>query len=391
MSELMNARETGRDFRWQLLTTVSAAALLAVVYGSNKAKADDQDADRPTVWIELGGGMERVSGQGDNFPVGFLAANKSSSVLHPTSPLQAQNPPPFSFAEEGKISFQPEDSNWVFSASVNYGRSNNSKEVDNQTNKLIYVGYRSGHPTPTQNPRGIDKFADTLTHHRASHAILDFSVGKEVGLGMFGGNSSSVLSLGVRFAQFASKMSFEVRARPSIQMKYFVVPSSIPSLHGTFHFPYFHTYHGVGQASRSFHGVGPSLSWNGSTPFLGNQQDGEATVDWGANAALLFGRQKAKVQHQASAHYVTWQFPFNGHYFTGYPAVPRGHDSTRSVTVPNLGGSLGLSFRYSNAKLSLGYRADLFFGAVDGGIDTRKSETLGFYGPFASISIGIGG
>lgn len=44
-----------------------------------------------------------------------------------------------------------------------------------------------------------------------------------------------------------------------------------------------------------------------------------------------------------------------------------------------------------NFKLSLGYRADFFFGAIDGGIDARKSETVGFYGPFASIGIGLGG
>ncbi len=40
-------------------------------------------------------------------------------------------------------------------------------------------------------------------------------------------------------------------------------------------------------------------------------------------------------------------------------------------------------------KVRMGYRADFFFGAIDGGIDTRKSETLGFYGPFATISIGL--
>jgi hypothetical protein len=49
-----------------------------------------------------------------------------------------------------------------------------------------------------------------------------------------------------------------------------------------------------------------------------------------------------------------------------------------------------VSWRTSNAKVSLGYRADMFFGAIDGGIDTRKNENRGFYGPFASISIGLG-
>jgi len=41
--------------------------------------------------------------------------------------------------------------------------------------------------------------------------------------------------------------------------------------------------------------------------------------------------------------------------------------------------------------VSLGYRADFFFGAMDTGIDTAKRTTTGFFGPFATVSIGIGG
>jgi len=67
------------------------------------------------------------------------------------------------------------------------------------------------------------------------------------------------------------------------------------------------------------------------------------------------------------------------------------HDRSRSVVVPNVGGFAGLSFRYSNAKVSFGYRADFFFGAMDGGLDMARKENQGFYGPFASISIGLGG
>jgi hypothetical protein len=61
------------------------------------------------------------------------------------------------------------------------------------------------------------------------------------------------------------------------------------------------------------------------------------------------------------------------------------------VTVPNLGGFAGFSWQTSNAKVALGYRADFFFGAMDGGLDARKAETIGFYGPFASVSVGLGG
>jgi hypothetical protein len=61
------------------------------------------------------------------------------------------------------------------------------------------------------------------------------------------------------------------------------------------------------------------------------------------------------------------------------------------VAVPNLGGFAGVSWRYQNAKVSFGYRADEFFGAMDGGLDKHKSENVGFFGPYANISIGLGG
>jgi hypothetical protein len=57
--------------------------------------------------------------------------------------------------------------------------------------------------------------------------------------------------------------------------------------------------------------------------------------------------------------------------------------------VPNVGGFIGASLRWSNAKVSLGYRGDFFFGAMDGGVDTRVSKDRDFYGPFASIAVGL--
>jgi len=96
------------------------------------------------------------------------------------------------------------------------------------------------------------------------------------------------------------------------------------------------------------------------------------------NAALLFGRQKAKMSHHSTTAF-----------YNERPPVTR--TRSRRVTVPNVGGFAGLSYRFPNAKLSAGYRADFFFGAKDGGLETRKSVDVGFYGPFATISIGLGG
>ena len=38
-----------------------------------------------------------------------------------------------------------------------------------------------------------------------SHDVLDFQAGKDVGLGIFGARGSSLLSVGIRIAQFTSR------------------------------------------------------------------------------------------------------------------------------------------------------------------------------------------
>ncbi len=387
MSELMNTQNAEQRIRWDLLTTVSAAALLASV-GTHGAMAADQDADHPTVWIELGAQLEHVEGEGEPFTPAFLTKYANSSVLRPTTPLEAQNPPPGSFGEEGKISVQPNGSDWVFSAAVRYGRSNNSRHVDQQTHGAFHSVYKYGVPQGSASYK--EKFADMHISHHESHAILDFTAGKDIGLGVFGLSGSSVLNAGVRFAQFTSTAAFDIRARPDLQFKYHTLGSyGYPG--AKLKMPYFHTYHAMGQASRSFRGVGPSISWNSSARALGHPEDGEVTFDWGANAAILFGRQKARVQHQESGHYqaAICFVACATRYAVVYQNPPRGHVSDRSVIVPDVGGFAGASYRIENFKVSAGYRADFFFGATDGGIDARKSETLGFYGPFATISAGL--
>jgi iron complex outermembrane receptor protein len=368
-----NAMNTPPTIRWQLLSTVSAFALLTSTCAASAA-----DDDRPTLWIELGGQMENVSGQGEIFDPAFLAKNPTSSVLQSVTPLQAQRPPKFSFGEEGSISYQPEGSDWLFSAAIRIGRSGGTRKVDHQTNRIFtkYTGFITD----------LENFANTKANRSESHAVLDFSAGKDVGLGMFGSGASSTLSLGVRFAQFTSKSNFDIHARPDLRLHYKYM--SYAGIHFV-PYHYFHTYHASGSASRGFRGVGPSISWNGSAPFVGNVHDGEITFDWGATAALLFGKQKARVQHQESGHYNSGSM---GHstYTTVYPALPHSRSGDRSVTVPNVGGSVGLSWRVQDFKLSMGYRADFFFGAMDVGIDAQKSGTLGFKGPFASISVGLG-
>jgi iron complex outermembrane recepter protein len=376
-------------YRHKLLATVSATALLGLVYGT--AANAGTDADRPLVWIELDGHLDRVSSPQEPYLPPFDSVGVQHGLLS-VGNLQAS--PRFSIGEGGSISFQPENSDWIFSASVQIGRSGSNRHHHQQVTATTYIS-----PDETlyiygpNNFSHLDQTADYTVKSSEKHAILDFEVRKDVGLGMWGGSISSQIALGVRFAQFTSTTSMNLRADPYPHRdgaKY------VPAYHASIPFNvYYQFYKARPTLDRNFRGVGPSLSWKGSIPVVrSNGDDTEVTFDWGANVGVLFGRQKVKIQHHTTAdRYALRPFgPFSGmpkysddHYVNSARTV-RSH----SVIVPNVGGLAGMSFRKGDAKISFGYRADFFFDAMDVGIDARKSETRGFNGPYASISVGLG-
>lgn len=377
MSELINTSNRCNDLRWKLLSTVSAATL-AVVLGAPGSTASAQTQDRPTVWIELGGQLESLRGREETYAPPFVFTNLDAP-LNSVSPTSAQQPPPRSFGGEGKLTFQPERSDWVFSAGVRYGRSNGKKTLHQQsqtqyTIKTFKYGktyngkHYHGHNTYT---RAVFNHSDT--DYSETHAILDFKAGKDVGLGIFG-KTTSVLSGGIRIAQFEQHSDVVLRSQPAE------------------HLVNHHTYYAHLSADRSFHGIGPSISWEGSSPFLGHADSAQVSFDWGASGAILFGRQKTRGSHQTIGRLFYPGTGFNNnelkstHYQRTIPT-----DRSHSVVVPNVGGLVGMSVKYPNAKFSLGYRADFFFNAMDQGIDERHSASRGFYGPFAAVSIGLGG
>lgn len=390
MSELINTSNGRKDGRLQLLATASAIALMGSAYGTNSARAADSDNDHPTVWIELGGQLSHLNDSQEAFAPPLMAGRPS--IFEPAQKFE--KPSLYGIDETGKVSFEPNGSSWVFSASVRYGHSANKKDVSQRTypqpNVIHYTVPGSPPAAHTQNP-GAGRFAETTAQNDEHHLIADFQAGKDVGLGMFGKDGSSVFGLGVRFAQFSSTTNISLKSDPDFhrRYKYLNYPGvGINNAKFVTASPY-HSNAASLRASRSFHGVGPSISWNASAPVAGAVDRGEVMLDWGVNAALLFGRQKVRVQHQGTSQYRPATKYARRYVKSHYSANPPAR--SRSVAVPNVGGFAGLTFRIENFKMSAGYRADFFFGAMDGGIDARKNETTGFYGPFASISFGLGG
>jgi iron complex outermembrane receptor protein len=392
MSELINKNDNRSTIHWKLLTGASALALTA--YVTSTAVANAEDASQPQIWIELGGQLSRLNDGQEIFTPAFPNSPSRPSIFSPSQKFETS--PLYSIDEEGKLSFQPENSDWVFSAAIRYGRSASNNHVSQQTSPKTFHFQRHyyGKTFSYSNIPVAERFADTQSSTSERHLILDFEAGKDVGLGMFGLKyGSSVLNIGVRFAQFRSRTNIALKSDPDFHFSYKYNPSLLYFGFTNSKLPSRDPYHinsASLRATRTFRGVGPSISWSASAPFAGNPQDGELGFDWDVNAALLFGRQQTKVQHQTTGRYHHGSFnPYPTRPITYHPA-PVDKTRSRNITVPNVGGSVGLTWRVQDFKMSFGYRADFFFGAIDGGIDTRKNENRAFNGPYASISVGLG-
>ena len=380
MSEL-NTTHARANTRLHLLANVSALSLLAAVTSQAIAK----DSDRPTLWIELGAQLDRIDG-GQQLLAPHFATATPRPDFEDISALATQRLPRYGIDMDGRLSFQPKGSDWVFSAAIRYGRSNSNKHVHQQTPGVVTKGglLQGMYTAPGKKMVALPaRFDDTRAEHTESHAVLDFMAGKDVGLGLFGGGS--VINAGVRFAQFSVKSGIKLQSNPDLHITHHGtgIKYAVADAH--------HSYFASQQSDRTFRGVGPSISWDASAPVLGNADAGEISVDWGVNGAVLFGRQTARSNHLTTGRYFNYNYPVGGHRTKSSYQLSGAHARSRSVVVPNVGGFAGLSFRYPNAKVSFGYRADMFFGVIDGGIDARKTYDRAFYGPFASVSIGLGG
>lgn len=373
MSELTSRQEITSRFR--LLASVSAFALVATA-----SQAGANDASRPTVWIALGADLMRVDGGEQPYMPKF--AGDAITIGLP-SPAIPQRLPRYDIGGEASVTFDPEGTDWSFSAALRYGRTNGSKHAHHAADIAKYISNGTG----GQISLPAARYSDVTFRHNESHAVLDFKAGKDVGLGLSGDGSSSHWSLGVRFAQFSSRSKSSLAGDPHVHFENGYIPgmgADVPK------YKVLHAYRGDAQSTRSFAGIGPALSWDASARIVGGHEGNALDFDWGVNAAILFGRQKAAI-HQQTGEYYLKGLPFLHYQMTTYAPVSTAPIRSRSVIVPNVGGFAGLSYRFPNAKLSLGYRADFFFGAMDGGQALRDRRDRNFYGPFATISVGLGG
>lgn len=239
---------------------------------------------------------------------------------------------------------------------------------------------------PTDPPRyfsGGENFGTIEVGQYEDHSIVDFMVGKDVGLGLMGEGGTSVIGLGMTYAQFRSATDIDMVGIPD---RYRAAYSEIkyPTTH--------HELYNASLAStRKFEGFGPSLSWEASKRLVGNEQDGSLALDWRINGGLLFGKQAMASREERDATYYHFEpnivYPPQLEDLLYDETIDRSR--SRRVTVPNLGASMGLSYRVGGVKVAAGYRWERFFDAIDGGIDKAQSFDRTIRGAYVKFGIGF--
>src|SRR6185312_3381577 len=103
------------------------------------------------------------------------------------------------------------------SAALRFGRSNRSMKAHNEgtfhaSPEFILSVPAFGKYQVSHYPISRQVAGSTSSQKHESFLILDFTAGKDVGLGLFGAHGSSVLNAGIRFAQFASRSKTRIDA-----------------------------------------------------------------------------------------------------------------------------------------------------------------------------------
>jgi len=271
---------------------------------------------------------------------------------------------------------------WSLSGGFRYGKAKGLDKLN--ASKLGDSGCRFGPPFDFLCPNegniynAIDWARGTVANHER-YELADFSVGRDVGLGVV----HSTWNAGLRYAAFESTTRLDMTGVPDWQLQ-----------HGaTLNTYNIHDYYDTDlTAKRTFEGFGPMLSIDLSKQLVGNAEEGHLDVDAAISGGVLFGRQKAMVQ---GSEFVT---RYGGKYASTpqpilMPAAPTEHPGPRSksATVSTFGASLGFSYEVQRMKLSTGYRWERYYNVLDAGYTGRKQYDRTIDGPYLKIAVGFGG
>ncbi|HEX5776334.1 MAG TPA: TonB-dependent receptor, partial [Caulobacteraceae bacterium] len=325
--------------------------------------------------VELGGGVSQFSSETETYAPDWIDTYTSPTFVFP---LEVQDRDlDWGDTRSMKLTYAP-TGGWRAAATYRYGKTNghhrDAPPDEVLPGRQVGGGYFSFYTRP-QSIQGRSGVRDS-----EEFAVADFLVGKDIGIGTWGEGGESVISAGVRYAEFKSTTHIEQFGVPYSRM------AAAPG-NAKYATQYFHEL----DSERRFEGVGPTLSWQASQPLLGSDETGRVALDWTVTGGVLFGeRSMESVDDRLGRERNTPNNGFNQVITVLYDEeVPRSR--TEDATVPNLSLSLGLSYAIDRVKVSTGYTYDRFFDVIDGGFEEAKDYDRTIHGPYFRVSVGFGG
>jgi iron complex outermembrane receptor protein len=222
----------------------------------------------------------------------------------------------------------------------------------------------------------------TTVHDREEYEVGDALVGHELASSLFGEGGSSVVGLGVRYANLTSKSLVEDISEPD----HIIPPGDVFSTPRLYH-----DYITTLDADRTFKGVGPLLSWEASSVLFGGRESGHLNVDWNLSGGMLYGKQKVLLSE------TTRETITSGTLIPGFvktivpPTVETIRQSEEDVQIPTYGATIGLSYSLDWIKVGAGYRWERYGDAIDGGFTERHEFDRTIDGPYFKLTLGFGG
>jgi outer membrane receptor protein involved in Fe transport len=348
--------------------------------------------------IEIGGQVQR-----QDAPYEAMKPDFASAVSPGLDIFQATQNRDLDWGDgrDLKVTYRPTGA-WTVSASVRYGKTNGSAphvRAEEETDPacafagpFAYVCPKYAAEPPDSPYYGFKKmlsgtsklnWADAAADGHEEHQFIDFDVGHDV---MLGGLSASAFSVGLRYAQFNSTTDVAFDSIPdwNIQDGWL---AKYPATH--------HRYRTELNAKREFDGAGAVASWSAAYKLLGGEDIGGVAIDWSVGGGVLFGKQKTVISGTADeSFYQIAGLLVPGNWFAPTSSEPTAQISiprSKSVSVPLVDLSLGLSYEIQRVKIGAGYRWERYFNAIDGGYSEHKSEDRTFDGPYFKIAVGFGG
>ena len=352
--------------------------------------------------VELGGQVQQ-----HDAPYGTVTPTFVDAFSATVDPTQTQHRDlDWGDGREVKLTYRPMGSPWTFTTAARYGRTNGGTgmiHVDEvagpaacgQDRALLVIAREFCDPTyEIPGYPDIDLYApefivtpmnwsDASINTREEHEVVEFGVGRDVGIGLVGGGESS-LAFAVRRASFESLTHATMAGIPNMVIPEGWVLAGRLSTHDR----YGSTY----DARREFEGIGPMVSWDAAAPLFGNEDSGHVDLDWSMSGGVLFGKQEtAATGSEESGH-------FSGSYYLPPSAsgtlttAPRNiAPRETSVSVPVVDVSLGLAYEIQRIKVGVGYRWERYFNVLDAGFEEEEAYDRTISGPYFKLAIGFGG